>query len=184
MLANLPTVVGVVFAPMVEAPDYAVGDDGSLWTPFGRGQTVATAWKRTAIYRRPYGARYMVVCLRLPSNRKKVVCRYVHKLVMDAFVGPCPEGQEVLHEDNDTANNTVSNLRYGTRVENTADKFRHGTFVVGSRHHNAKLTEDEVRAIRQMRSARVKIKTLAGMYGVSTSIIGCIVHRRGWVHVE
>jgi len=184
MPTNLPTVEGVRFLPLVEAPDYAVGDDGSVWTPFGRGHRIFRGWKPLSLYRRPYGARYVVVCLRTPADRDKVVCRYVHRLVMEAFVGPCPEGQEVLHDDNDTANNRRTNLRYGTRVENTADKFRHGTFVLGTQHFNAKLTDDAVREIRRLYAEGDHTQAgLAKRYGVTQSIIGRVVLRKGWKHV-
>lgn len=59
---------------------------------------------------------------------------YVHKVVIEAFVGPCPEGMEVLHDDGDPSNNALSNLRYGTRSENLLDAVRHGT------HQHAKKT--------------------------------------------
>lgn len=43
----------------------------------------------------------------------------VHRLVMEAFVGPCPEGREVCHyPDHDKTNNRLDNLMYGTRSEN------------------------------------------------------------------
>ncbi len=51
----------------------------------------------------------------------------VHRLVMAAFVGPCPEGQEVRHRDGTRVNNALSNLHYGTRRQNVLDAVRHGT---------------------------------------------------------
>jgi hypothetical protein len=51
----------------------------------------------------------------------------VHQLVALAFIGPRPEGQEVRHWDGNPLNNNVSNLLYGTPVENAQDKLRHGT---------------------------------------------------------
>ncbi|CQD03654.1 NUMOD4 motif protein [Mycobacterium europaeum] len=50
----------------------------------------------------------------------------VHRLVMLAFVGPCPEGLETLHWDDDPENNRLSNLRYGTDSENQLDRVRNG----------------------------------------------------------
>jgi hypothetical protein len=44
--------------------------------------------------------------------------RLVHQLVLLAFVGPRPDGTEVLHSDHNPTNNRLSNLRYGTRSEN------------------------------------------------------------------
>lgn len=54
----------------------------------------------------------------------------VHRLVLTTFVGPCPEGSEACHGDGDPTNNRLDNLRWGTHLENEADKKRHGT------HHN------------------------------------------------
>src|SRR3972149_1183846 len=40
----------------------------------------------------------------------KVLTKRVHRLVAEAFLGPCPEGQEVNHKDGDKANPRASNL--------------------------------------------------------------------------
>ena len=53
--------------------------------------------------------------------------RLVHHLVLDAFVGLRPEGTEACHWDGDPTNNSLSNLRWDTHVENERDKVRHGT---------------------------------------------------------
>lgn len=53
--------------------------------------------------------------------------RTVHTLVLEAFVGPCPEGLEACHNNGDHADNTLGNLRWDTRSENAKDKTRHGT---------------------------------------------------------
>ena len=51
----------------------------------------------------------------------------VHRLVLEAWVGPCPDGYECCHNDGDFRNNTVSNLRWDTRSNNGRDKREHGT---------------------------------------------------------
>ena len=53
--------------------------------------------------------------------------RYVHRLVLEAFVGTCPDLHEGCHRDGDPRNNTVVNLYWGTRSANNYDKVRHGT---------------------------------------------------------
>lgn len=68
-----------------------------------------------------YGHRYVV----LKVNGKKTHY-YVHRAVLEAFAGPCPEGMECRHLDGDAANNSVENLRWGTPAENRADVIRHG----------------------------------------------------------
>jgi hypothetical protein len=51
---------------------------------------------------------------------------YVHKLVLEAFVGPRPPGMEACHWDGNPANNHVDNLRWDTRSANGLDRVRHG----------------------------------------------------------
>lgn len=57
----------------------------------------------------------------------KRVSMLVHRVVAAAFLGPCPEGQEVRHIDGDPTNNCLDNLAYGTKSENIRDQLRHGT---------------------------------------------------------
>lgn len=53
--------------------------------------------------------------------------RPVHRLVLEAFVGPCPEGMTVgRHLDDDPNNNHISNLAWGTVSDNSKDKVRNG----------------------------------------------------------
>jgi hypothetical protein len=64
-----------------------------------------------------------VVSLNKPGVQE---LRLVHQLMMEAFVGPCPDGQEVCHEDGNGLNNVLDNLRYGTRQSNADDRIRDG----------------------------------------------------------
>ena len=48
----------------------------------------------------------------------------VHRLVLASFVGPCPEGKECLHGPAGVADNSVSNLKWGTSSENHYDMHR------------------------------------------------------------
>jgi hypothetical protein len=59
----------------------------------------------------------------------------VHRLVLLAFVGPCPVGEEGCHNDGDHTNNRLSNLRWDTRRENNLDAVRHGTHPWAKRTH-------------------------------------------------
>jgi hypothetical protein len=53
--------------------------------------------------------------------------RSVHQLVLEAFVGPRPDGMQVCHVDGVSTNNHLENLRWGTVSENQLDRVRHGT---------------------------------------------------------
>ena len=51
----------------------------------------------------------------------------VHRIIIETFSGPVPEGMEVCHNNGDPSDNRLSNLRYDTRSENMRDKRKHGT---------------------------------------------------------
>lgn len=108
----------------------------------------------------------------------------VHRLVMAAFVGPCPDGMNVCHNNGNRLDNRLANLRYDTPRANTLDQARHGTMRVGERHHRAKLTAQEVRSIRREYADGVTQESLAQEYGVCQAHISSIVLRRSWGHVE
>lgn len=52
--------------------------------------------------------------------------RDVHVLVLEAFVGPCPDKHEALHSNDIPDDNRLTNLRWGTRSENIYDAIRNG----------------------------------------------------------
>lgn len=52
--------------------------------------------------------------------------KLAHRLVLETFVGPCPDGMETRHLDGDPANNKVNNLAWGTIEENRRDTVKHG----------------------------------------------------------
>lgn len=57
----------------------------------------------------------------------KAYVRKVHRLVLEAFVGPMPPGLVCRHLNGCPTDNRLSNLAYGTHVENAQDAIRHGT---------------------------------------------------------
>jgi len=88
----------------------------------------------------------------------------VHQLVALAFIGPRPEGADIRHLDGDPKNNAVSNLVYGSRTENILDVYRIGKVW-------RKLSTSDVLEIRELLKDDVRVKDIAGRYGVSPSAI-------------
>jgi hypothetical protein len=131
-------------------PRYRVGDDGSVWS------RRAGPWRRLKGHVDPQG--YVVVLL---GRRKD---RLVHRLVLEAFVGPCPEGMECRHLDGDPANNRRENLCWGTRRS-------------GERHHRAKLSDLQARIIRHAVAPGRRdgvASMLARAWGVSAAAVRLI----------
>lgn len=101
---------------------------------------------------------------------------YVHRLVLLAFVGPCPEGMECRHLDGDYLNNHLWNLCWGTRKENNEDTVRHGTNYL-------KLTKDDVLEIRYRCESGESHFQVAKDKGVTRGHVTGIVNREVWKHV-
>lgn len=111
---------------------------------------------------------------------------YLHVLLMRVFVGPCPEGHEVCHQDDDKANNSLDNLYYGTRRHNIHDAFRNGRLKKGQESPNAILNDEKVRQIKARAAQGFKWGE-QGRYaqeiGISQQQLCAILKGRAWSHV-
>lgn len=106
---------------------------------------------------------------------------YVHRLICEAFHGPCPEGMECRHLDGNRTNNAASNLAWGTRRENHADKNAHGTQLVGAKNPMAKLTSNDVLVMRERRKKDgCSYKRIAKDFGVSTMTAYRAITGQSW----
>lgn len=59
----------------------------------------------------------------------------VHRLVLEAFVGPRPEGQVTRHLNGNAQDARLCNLTWGTQSDNLYDKGRHGTDHESNKTH-------------------------------------------------
>lgn len=91
----------------------------------------------------------------------------VHRLIALTFIGPCPDGCEVCHNDGNPKNNAVENLRYDTRSNNIKDAY----MMNGVR---GRLTVDKVRAIRDMLEEGRPGTEIASLIGVSENAVSNI----------
>lgn len=178
-------IVAVEIRDVEGFPGYGVSADGRVWSRRSRNgdsyngpRRLVSEWREMRQYTDKIG-------------RKKVnfkgggICKgfQVHRLVLTAFVGPCPEGHECCHWDGNASNNAVENLRWDTSKENHADKKRHNTNNSGERHGLATLTAAIVREIRELHSLGVYQKDIATKFGIAPSTVSKITLRYRWSHV-
>lgn len=138
----------------------------------GRRRMIGRVLKTRA---HPFG--YPMVTM---SVGNRPVSKTVHSLVAEAFIGPCPKGQEVCHEDGDSGNPHLGNLRYGTKTSNEKDKIKHGTYNGGFAHYGAKLRWPQVLEIRDRHSKGASQSQLALEFGVKPVTIHKIVKHKTW----
>lgn len=127
--------------------------------------------------RKPFANKkgHLRIDLYRPGNHKR---QYVHRTVLEAFVGPCPIGMEGCHGDGDPSNNRLDNLRWGTPGSNWADARKHGTARVRDTHHWTKLSSMDVAEILALRRAHGLLqREIAGRFGVCQQTISHILRR-------
>lgn len=153
--------------------DYAVSENGDVFT------RKTGHWKRVKPITIDGG--YKRVWLEQDGQRAN---RGVSRLVLECFVGPCPEGMEACHfPDRDTSNNRLDNLRWDTTANNAEDKRKHGTLLMGEQIASSKLLESEVREILFDPSS-VSSYALAEKYCVQPRQIRRIRQRTRWAHIS
>lgn len=106
----------------------------------------------------------------LYRNDKRHIFR-LHRLILSAYYGPCPDGYVCRHLDGNPVNNTVDNLRWGTPKENSQDSLRHDT-------HNGKLNEQQKRDICSLwATGRFTQREIGDKFGVTSSNVCYLVNR-------
>lgn len=115
------------------------------------------------------------------SKNCKIKSFRVYKLVMETFVGPCPKGMEICHNDGDPGNSFFGNLRYDTHKNNMIDSMNHGTRAKGHKHGMAILNEKQVRIIKWLLTdGYLKQREIAKIFNVSRHTITKINNKKNW----
>lgn len=169
-------------------PDYKITDKGVLYSIAKRSNRGRPKKPVLKALGKSWG--YYVVHLQINGRYYK---RYVHRLVLETFVGKCPKGFQCRHLDGNRLNNNLSNLKWGTRSENQKDRVKHGTHNRGTRHGLSKLNENKVRKIRAMAKENKNVrkgeagkgyKKIAKKFNVSSSTVGNVVRGTTWLWVK
>ena len=95
--------------------NYLIDEDGNVYRNINgkikklNGTIISSGYNRVMLYKnaKPHG-------------------KLTHRLVLEAYIGKCPEKMEACHYDGNPLNNNIKNLRWGYRWENARDTMRHG----------------------------------------------------------
>lgn len=105
---------------------------------------------------------------------------YAHQAAYELANGPIPAGMQVRHNCDVPSCLNPAHLKLGTHADNMADKRVRQRQPRGLKVWNAKLSNDDVRAIRADRRLR---RVIAAEYGVAKSLVTDIINRVKHAHV-
>lgn len=111
----------------------------------------------------------------------------IQNLLARAFHGPAPSADhEAAHNDGNPKNNHWRNIRWATVRENSEDRRRHGTMLIGVKNPNAVFSIALVQELRRQfkNSYHGQIADLARQYGVSEYAVHCVKHQKTWKGIE
>jgi HNH endonuclease len=169
----------VKYLPIAEFHPYFAGDDGHIYRALKDKRSPHFPMKKVG-----HQTGYGYVCVILTHRDYEPFQTSAHALVCKTFHGQKPsDDYEVRHLNGIKTDNRPSNLAWGTRLENSHDKIRHGTSNKGITNGRAKLTLVDVVKIRKLREHGHTLDYIADAFSVSRSNVRCIVTRETWPDV-
>ena len=118
------------------------------------------------------------------ATRRSVLA---HRTSWELLRGPIPDGMFVCHKCDTPGCCNPDHLFLGTPSDNNADMTRKGrrnqpmpVTQRGERHYAARLSEDDVRAIR---SSSGNQRVVAARFGIERSLVSMIRSGKRWKHV-
>lgn len=112
-------------------------------------------------------------------KEKKHCIKYIHSLVLLAFVGPKPDDMECCHYDGTSDNNKLENIRYGTHKENMVDD----EIRIKGKTFNQKLFEEDVLLIKKKMFNGEYIENIAKTHNLSEGYLRQIKRNDSWKNV-
>lgn len=163
------TIIAETWKPIKGYPEYLISD---------MGRVKSAKFNKARILKSHKTNGYPRVRLTLNGVQKDFS---VHRLLLTAFRrDPLPDEQG-SHLNGIRHDNRLENLQWESKVANNARRIEHGTLACGEKHGAAKLTADQVIAIRAEYVPRVVTQEfLSKKYGIHRSMIGYIVNGKKW----
>jgi len=144
-----------------------------LWDRTDRSGGPDACWHWTAGANKGYGV--------LSINGK---WQFAHRFSYELAHGPIPEDLCVCHTCDNPACCNPRHLFLGTLADNIHDAARKKRMASGEKNSHAKLTEPEVRQIRDEYNAGLASgRTIAKRHGIDNTTVYDIINRKSWKHV-
>lgn len=149
-------------------PDYDVTEDGSVISrKSGRAKTLRP---------RVGGNGYLTVCLRKDNRNYE---KYIHRIVVEAYLRPLVAGEQVNHKDGDKTNNFISNLEIVTPSQNSTHVWETG-LSNREQGNRSKLSSAQVARIIELRKLGLLLREIAPIFEVSEGTISMICNEVTW----
>lgn len=156
---------------------YEVSDRGRVRSYCVCGTTECSDKPTGIVHDRNQASGHKRIALRVGGKTKHL---YVHRLVLEAFVGSCPEGMVCAHLDGNPSNNELGNLAWVTQKENMRHKALHGTQAYGEDTPTAKLKNSDVEEISKRLLLGHKQIDIAADMGIDKRTVQAIRSGRRW----
>lgn len=165
-------------APVNGFPGYFVTPEGQVWST-RRSDGTSDAVAAHVLNGSPSKG-YPRVTLSVAGRCQRF---FVHRIVAETFLGPCPGGLEVAHLNGNRRDSRLTNLRYVTRSENHLHKIAHGTMPMGDSHPGRSITEKIARRIGKRLEEVGSCSRVAEEFGTTAGVVSHIAMGRTWRHV-
>lgn len=149
---------------ILSCPSYFITVDGKIWST------------KSGKYLKPHLSSDGHWLIELFGRTK-----LLHRLILEAWKGPCPSGLVGCHNDGNPNNNHIDNLRWDTRSSNVIDAVKLGT------HTNVKLTDFEVLGIiRLWETQQFSAIQIAEKYNINRNSVYSYIkgERRAWIQTK
>lgn len=106
-----------------------------------------------------------------------------HRFSWEIHNGNIPKGYDICHVCDVKICVNPEHLFLGTRLDNMKDCINKGRTAKGEKHGKSKLTNNQVKQIRQLAISGLSQRAIASQFSVSQPEIGCIIRNEIWQHL-
>jgi hypothetical protein len=154
-----------------------IDDQGRIWRHKEAGRPISARRAENA-----GNKGYLRLTLGIPGQTR-TKCVQAHRVIWTWFRGPIPDGLQINHEDLDKTNNRLDNLELVDASGNIRHSYANGRphpwYKASSWRGKPRVTEDQKREIRALKTSGVPGPEIARRFGLGNSHIYRICNEKG-----